>query len=153
MKPFQLYWSSAVHEALFRSHRSDAQPSRLVRILTAALGNSGDWITAYQIAQVGTRLDDESIRISVALRVGLNVCLAHQCRYWATIQSDSLHPSSCRFSAGRFPLHFAINNIKKISLANAGLHSIQEPIGLDRGDGRRLDGVTSIPFKCGKALA
>ena len=90
-------------EALFRSLKAGDSPSHLARILTAAQGHSGDWITAYPIAQVGTRLDDETLRISVALRVGLNVCLAHQCRCWNTVQSDSHYPLSCRFSAGRFP--------------------------------------------------
>ena len=108
-KPFQRYWSSAVHKALFHSLKAGAPPSRLARILTAAQGHSGDWITAYPIAQVGSRLDDETLRISVALRIGLNVCLAHQCRCGATVQSDGLHPLSCRFSAGRFPRHSAIN--------------------------------------------
>ena len=112
-----------------------------------------DWITAYPIAQVGTRLDDETLRISVALRVGLNVCFAHHDRCGATVQSDGLHPLSCRFSAGRFPRHSAINKIIKRSLDSAGLHSILEPVGLDRSDGRRPDGVPYFPFKGGKALA
>ena len=43
--------------------------------------------------------------------------------------------------------------IIKISLDIAGLHSILEPVGFDRGDVRRPDGVTSFPFKGGKALA
>ena len=67
-KPFQRYWSSAVHKALLRFLIAGAPPSRLANILTAAQGQSADWITAYQIAQVGTRLDDEALRISVALR-------------------------------------------------------------------------------------
>ena len=153
MKPFQRYWSSAVHEALFRSLKVDAPSIRVARILTAAQGHSGDWITAYPSAQVETRLDDEALRISVVLRVGLNVCLAHQCRCGATVQSDGLHPLSCRFSAGRFSRHSLINNIIKRSLVTAGLHSILEPVGLDRGEGRRPDGVTSFTFKHGKALA
>ena len=41
-KPFQRYWSSAVHEALFRSLKFDAPPCRLARILTAAQSHSGD---------------------------------------------------------------------------------------------------------------
>ena len=152
-KPFQQNWSSAVHEALFRSLKDDTLHSRLACILTAAQGHSGDRITTYPIAQVGTRLDDKTLTIGVALRVGLNVCLAHQCRCGATVQSDSLHPLSCRFSAGRFPRHSAINNIIKISLDSIGLHTIIEPVGLGRGEGRRPDGVTSFPFKCGKELA
>ena len=140
-KPFQRYWSSSVHEALFCSLKAGAPPSRISRILTAAQGHSGDWITAYPITQVGTRLDNETLQISVALRIGLNVCLAHQCQCGATVQSDGLHPLSCHFCAGRFPRHSAINNNMKRSLHTAGLHSILEPVGLDRGDGRRPDGM------------
>ena len=98
-------------------------------------------------------MDDETLWISVALRLGLNVCLAHQCRCGATVQSDGLHPLSCRFSAGRFPRHSAVNSIIKRSIDTVGLHSILEEVGLDRGDGRRPDGVTSFPFKGGKAFA
>ena len=54
-KPFQRYLSLTVHKALFHSLKADAPPSRLAHILTAAQGHSGDWITAYPIAQVGTR--------------------------------------------------------------------------------------------------
>ena len=53
----------------------------------------------------------------------------------------------------RFPRHSTINNIIKRSFDTTGLHSILEPVGLDRGDGRRPDGVTSFPFKGGNALA
>ena len=53
--------------------------------------------------------------------------------------------------------HNDLNNYRPVSnlcsLDTAGLHSILEPVGLDRGDGRRPDGVTSFPFKGGKALA
>ena len=102
-KPLQRYWTSAVHEALFCSLKANAPPSRLARILTAAQSHSGDWITAYPIAHVGTRLDDKTLQTSIALWVGLNVCFAHQRRCGATVQSDGLHPLLCRISAGRYP--------------------------------------------------
>ena len=57
-KPFQRYWSSSVHEALFRSLKSDAPPSELAHIMTATQSHSGDLITAYPIDQVRTQLDD-----------------------------------------------------------------------------------------------
>ena len=91
-KSFQQYWSIDVHETLFRFLKADAPPSRLACIFTVAQGHSGDWITAYPIAPVGIRLEDETLWISVALRVGLNVCPAHQCPCWAAVQSDGLHP-------------------------------------------------------------
>ena len=40
----------------------------------------------------------------------------------------------------------------KKSLDTAGLHSILEPVCLDRADGRRPNGVTSFTFIGGKAL-
>ena len=121
--------------------------------MTATQCNSGDWITAYPISHVGTRLDDEALQIGVAPRIGLNVCFAHLCQCRVTIQSDDLHPLSCRFSAGRIPRHAAINNIIKISLDAADLHYILEPVGHNQAYGRRPDGVTAFPFKCCKALA
>ena len=54
-KQFQRYWSLAVHVSPFRSLKSDAASSRLIRIMTAKLIHSGDWITAYPIAQVWIR--------------------------------------------------------------------------------------------------
>ena len=74
-KPFKWHWSSTVHEDLFRSLKADASPSRQARIMTAAQGQSGDWITAYPIAQIETQLNDEVLRIGIALRVILQIYL------------------------------------------------------------------------------
>ena len=41
----------------------------------------------------------------------------------------------------------------KRSLSAAGIPSVLEPVGLDRGDGRRPDGLTTFPFSSGKCLA
>ena len=38
------------------------------------------------------------------------------------------------------------------SLGSAHVTSILEPVGLDRGDGKRPDGLTIFPWKFGKAL-
>lgn len=38
------------------------------------------------------------------------------------------------------------------ALGGAGLDSVLEPAGLDRGDGRRPDGMTLFPFSRGKSL-
>ena len=62
------------------------------------------------------------------------------------------HPLSCRYSAGRLPRHAALNDVIKRALNSAGIPSYLEPPGLDRGDGRRPDGMTVIPFKNGKSL-
>ena len=40
----------------------------------------------------------------------------------------------------------------KRSLKAAGIHSWLEPVGLDRGDGKRPDGLTVMPFSDGRSL-
>ena len=63
-----------------------------------------------------------------------------------------LHGLSCRYSAGRLPRHSNLNDVVKRALATAGVPSWLEPLGLDRGDGRRPDGLTVFPFSGGRSL-
>ena len=88
----------------------------------------------------------------MAIRIGLEICVPHKCRCGALIDRFGLHPLSCRSSAGRFPRHSALNDAIKRGLESAGFPSQLEPVGLDRGDGKRPDGITLFPFHHGKAL-
>ena len=63
-----------------------------------------------------------------------------------------LHGLSFQRSAGRLPRHSSLNDIIKRSLEQAGVPSWLEPVGLDRGDGRRPDGITVFPFSNGKSM-
>ena len=51
------------------------------------------------------------------------------------------HPLSCRFSAGRIPSHSALNDVVRRGLFAAGIPSMLVPSDLDRGDGKRPDGI------------
>lgn len=68
--------------------------------------------------------------------------------------ADSLghHQLSCHHDPGRLPRHAALNDVIRRGLAAAGVPALLEPHGLDRGDGRRPDGVTIYPFSAGKSL-
>ena len=55
-------------------------------------------------------------------------------------------------SAGRFPRRSALNDIIKRGLEAASFPFQLEPVGLDRGDGKRPDGITLFPFQSGKCL-
>ena len=92
------------------------------------------------------------MRITIALRLGALICQPHRCRCGAMVDARGLHPLSCRYSAGRLPRHAALNDVIKRALTTAGIPSNLEPPGLDRGDGRRPDGMTVFPFKLGKPL-
>ena len=62
------------------------------------------------------------------------------------------HSLSCKKSMGRFQRHTALNDIMKYALSAAHVPSRLEPTGLLRSDGKRPDGVTLAPWKCGQLL-
>ena len=93
------------------------------------------------------------MRVAVALRLGAPVCEPHNCSRCAHLVNRlGHHGLSCKKSAGRLSRHANLNDVIKRALANAGLPSVLEPQGLDRGDGRRPDGLTLFPYKHGKSL-
>ncbi|KAF0301453.1 Ubiquitin carboxyl-terminal hydrolase 37 [Amphibalanus amphitrite] len=55
-------------------------------------------------------------------------------------------------SAGRHPRHTALNDVLRRALLSANIPALLEPIGLDRGDGKRPDGMTLYPFSSGMSL-
>ena len=62
------------------------------------------------------------------------------------------HPLSSRFSAGRIPRHSGLSDDVRRGLSAAGIPSMLEPSGLDRGDGKRSDGTTAYPYSRGRCL-
>ena len=122
------------------------------RLLAAAEPHSGAWLGALPVEKLGLLLPDEAVRIGIALRLGIPVCLPHRCKCGATADRLGHHLLSCHRDPGRLPRHTAINDIIKRSLAAAGVPALLEPQGLDRGDGRRPDGITIMPFSSGKSL-
>ena len=125
---------------------------RLACLSSATQPNSGAWMNCLPSTAMGTLLDNESFRIAISQRLGLPVCAPHEYRCGAIVDRYGLHPLSCRFSAGRLPRHSALNDIIKPALSSAGFNAVLEPVGLDRGDGKRPDGMTVFPFSMGKCL-
>ena len=122
------------------------------RLLATSQKESEIWLNALPVPSLGTLLDPDSFRVAIALRVGADVCIPHSCRCGGRMDSKGLHGLSCRFSAGRHPRHSAMNDVVRRALLRAGLPSVLEPLGLDRGDGSRPDGMTVFPFKRGRCL-
>ena len=114
------------------------------RLLAAGCRESGVWLGAVPVSSLGTQLDPEVLRIGIVLRLGAKVCEGHRCRCGCNIDEKGYHPLSCRYSAGRFPRHAELNEVIRRALQRAGLPSVLEPPGSNRGDCRRLDGI-SVP--------
>ena len=118
-----------------------------------AVAESGAWLHALPISSLGLRMDDESIRIAVGLRLSVPLCRPHLCvSCGADVDELGTHGLSCRFSKGRHSRHAAVNDTIKRSLEAAKVPCHLEPTGLYRSDGKRPDGATLVPWKRGKVL-
>jgi Reverse transcriptase (RNA-dependent DNA polymerase) len=127
-------------------------PAGRARLLAAASPHSGDFLAALPASALGTRLDDSSFRIAVALRLGAPVCAPHTCVCGQEVDTFGTHGLSCRRSAGRHSRHTAVNELIKRALASADVPARLEPSSLTRSDGKRPDGITLVPWSTGRCL-
>ena len=145
LPPKQPFWDRPgvlVDQALVRS--SLTSPSQSASFLAAASLHSGDWLFALPIASCGLKLNDEVVRIGVGLRLGLPLCVPHQCRCGSQVDAHGLHSFVCKRALGRSARHHALNDMIARALASAGTPVTKEPRGLLRSDGKRPDGLTLI---------
>ena len=60
------------------------------------------------------------------------------------------HAWSCKRNAGRIQRHGFVND-KRTMMIRAGIPAVKEPQGLVRVDGKRPDGLTLVPWQCGRS--
>ena len=127
-------------------------PREKAVFLAATASHSGAWLSALPIASCGLRLDDEAVRVGVALRLGLNLCVPHECRCGAGVDAWGSHAMVCKRAPARMTRHHAVNDIIARAFTSAGVPVVKEPLGILRNDGKRPDGLTLVPWRGGKAL-
>ena len=150
----QRVWDDAVSAACRDKLLSGQDQVHRARLLAASEPHTAAWLQALPVPSLGLYLDPETVRIAVALRLGAPICEPHLCRLCnRPVNTLGHHALSCKKSAGRFTRHGQLNDLVKRGLSAAGIPSVLEPLGLDRGDGRRPDGLTTFPFTSGKCLA
>jgi len=120
--------------------------------LAAATHHSGDWLMALPITACGLRLDDEAVRVAVASRLGLDLCIPHPCPCGSSVDAWGIHAFVCKHASGKILRHQALNDVISRAFASAGVPAMKEPSGLSRSDGRRPDGLSLIPWQNGKAV-
>ena len=120
--------------------------------LASTAPHSGEWLLALPVASCGLRLDDEAVRVAVALRLGLSLGAPHSCRCGAMVDADGRHAFVCKKAPSRIARHQQLNDIVYRALVAAGVPASKEPVGLCRSDGKRPDGMSLIPWKSGKLL-
>ena len=122
------------------------------RLLASAAPKSGVWLNAIPVPALGLKLDNESLRISVALRLGTKLNEAYTCICGLAVDNSATHGLDCRRAPGKHARHSEANQVIHRALSSAGVSSILEPVGMCRNDGKRPDGATVIPWKQGKCL-
>ena len=122
------------------------------RILAVSAPKSSDWLHALPISSCGLRLDDETVRVAIGLRLGAKLCEPHKCICGEEVDPLGHHGLSCKRSSGRSSRHLNLNDIIWRALARADIPAVKEPAGLSRSDGKRPDGLTQIPWSLGKCL-
>ena len=136
---------------LFR--RAPEGSSQKRRLLAATAPQSGVWLNALPSFILGLKLDNEQLRVAIALRIGAPISQPHQCRHCqAPVDTFATHGLSCRYSAGRQSRHRSVNELIKQAFGSAAIPAATEPPGLSRSDGKRPDGMTLIPWVRGRAL-
>ena len=103
------------------------------KIFNAHQGKFGSqWLKVVPCKNLGLKLDDQQLRISIGLRLGANICVAHTCHSGKRVERDGLHGLSCTKSAGRFSRHATFDSLIKQTLGSLDLPSMLEPRGLYR---------------------
>ena len=121
-----------------------------LKVFNAHQGKFGSqWLNVVPCKNLGLKLEVQQLRISIGLRLGANICVAHTCHCG---KRDGLHGLSCTKSAGHFSRHATLISLIKQTLGSLDLPSMLEPRGLYRTDGKRPDGVTMTPWEMGKQL-
>ena len=125
---------------------------KLASLVSSYQNCSSAWLNCLLNSATGGLPDDAPFRIAISLRLGLRLCSPHKGRCGAQIDVLGRHPLFCKLSAGRIPRHCALNDLIKHALNKTGFPSQLELVGLDRGDGKRSNGLTIFPYKAGKCL-
>ena len=104
-----------------------------IRLLAAATKEVRCMLNAFPVSSLGLRMDNESVRIAVGLRLSVPLCQPHRCCHCgAEVDEFARHGLSCVKSEGHHFRHAAINSIVQRALSSAQIPSRLEPSGLSR---------------------
>ena len=92
------------------------------RLLAISAPHAGDWLHALPISSCDLRLDNESIRVAVGLRLGVNLCQPHQCPCGSQVDARGTHGLACKQSSGRSVRHHHINDFGAVFFGLAFHH-------------------------------
>ncbi|KAF2881913.1 hypothetical protein ILUMI_24257 [Ignelater luminosus] len=103
---------------------------------------SGAWLNVLPLISSDTLQDNNSFKIAIGLRLGLNLNPTHTCVCGKTVLPNGHHGLSRKKVYGKISRHRRINEIIRAPLNTAGYPSTLELPGLSQTDNKRPDGMT-----------
>lgn len=149
----QRAWDQVIVTKNCRTLMKEADDKTQARMLASSTKESGSWLRALPIATVGNLLNDDALRIAVALRLGAPICEPHHCVCGELVDALGQHGLCCKKSRGRWSRHSALNEALRRALGSAQIPSRLEPSGLHYEKRTRPDGLTQYPWKNGRCMA
>jgi hypothetical protein len=148
----QIKMDKLVSDATFKNLFDNANKIDRARMLASTHKDSARWMHAIPCEGLGTKVDNATTRIAIALRLGSKIVVPHTCRCSRGVDEWGRHGLSCEKSAGRQSRHSQINDIFSRALTSASIPNIREVVGLASNDNKRPDGMTLIPYSTGRPL-
>ena len=104
--------------------RVDDKRSKVFNAHQVKIGSQ--WLNVLPRKNLGLKLDDQQLQISIDLRLGANICVAQTCHCGNRDERDGLHGLSCTKSDGRFSRHTTLNSLMKQTLGSLDLPPMLE---------------------------
>ena len=151
----QNHWTSPMSDATFDQRMTDLDGENVKRLngLNAYQDPFGfAWLNVVPSKNLGLKLTDQQLHISLSLRIGAKICEKNTCRCSKFVEENGHHGLSCARSAGHFSRHHNHNTLVKQALSSIKVPSILDSNGLTPTDGKRPDGITLAPWEECKQL-
>ena len=129
----QRSWDEVASRVGFQGLLGSSNQVHRARLLAASAPNSGAWLQIVPLPSLGLLMDAQTVRTSVALRLGEPICEPHPCRCGSRVDRLGHHGLSCRYSAGRLPRHANLNDVVKHGPAVAVKSTVSATMGYHAG--------------------
>jgi len=151
-KKMQKNWDIPMIRSKFSEMFESSEPITRARLLASSTKESSKWLQVVTSSKLGLLLDNNAARIAVGLRLGSQLCEEYKCICGKMVKKDGLHGLSCNMIGAWIPRHDDVNGTFSHAFSSAGIPNILQPPGISRIDGKRVDGMTLIPWSHGKSL-
>ena len=148
----QKHWTYLLSNATFDQLITDLVAENVKRLNAYHNPFGSAWLNVLPSKNLGPKLPDQQLRISLSLRQGAKLCKKHICRCGKLVEENGHHGLSCARSAGGFSRNHNLNTLVKQALSSIKVPSISEPYDLTRTDGKHPDGITLAPWEEVKQL-